>query len=190
MIFSNFFQMFLEFILGVQRYFWNPQKVFCAQNIFLTRFRALTYKKIFHSKLEFREPPPIVNTVIDVPSRGRGSRHDRNRIQKMCSQVIFYISKHPKTLSKFFGTFRGRQGTFKSHFHNFLKNYDFLCIFPYTTTQGLHRNYTGIWVQADKNTFFEQILIPTSPKSSLQYQKTFVFPRTTLGKSKTMIGTI
>ena len=130
MIFSNFFQMFLEFILGVQRYFWNPQKVFCAQNIFLTRFRALTDKKIFHSKLEFREPPPIVNTVIDIPPRGggRGSRHDRNRIQK-CVPRSFFTSlntlKHFQNVLERFGDVRG-------HFNH----YDFLCNFP------LH-HYTG-----------------------------------------------
>ena len=63
----------------------------------------------------------------DPPGGGRDQTVYR---PKICSKVIFYIPKHSKTLSKRFGTFRGRQRTFKSHFYNFFENYDFLCIFP------------------------------------------------------------
>ena len=142
------------------------------------------------SQLLFLREVTHILSYRTSPPQGGGPRTQIVPNPKKCSQVIFYIPKHPRTLSKRFGMFFGRQGTFKSHFQDFFENYDFLCIFPLHhhtgITQELHRNL----VQTDKNTFLEQILIPTSPKSSLQYQKTFLLPRTTLRKSKTMIGTI
>ena len=87
--------------------------------------------------------PPRGDSLFRL--RTGGSRVMTVSWPKICSKVIFYIPEHPRTLSKRFGTFRGRQRTFKSHFYNFFENYDFLCIFPLHhpkgITQELHRNW-------------------------------------------------
>ena len=135
-------------------------------------------------------PNVIPDRFLTFLSQIRGPRIQIVSRPKNFYQVIFYIPEHPRTLLKRFGTFLRPQETFKSHFQDFWSKLIF-CVFSlYGSTKGLHRNYTGIWVQTDSNTFFGQILIPTSPKSSLQYQKTFLLTRTTLGKSKNMIGVI
>ena len=90
---------------------------------------------------------------------------------KICSKVIFYIPKHSKTLSKRFGTFRGRQRTFKSHFYNFLKIMIF-CVFSlYTTTQDLHRNYTGIGYRPIQIPFLNKYSSPLVPNHHCSIKK-------------------